>query len=91
MKITELEQRIKQAFDKEKPDISARLVAECDGVKQDVPTPHKAKPTTRRAIILPPVRRAIAAVICLVFFLGGLLVVPMLGNSLSAGIEAYTV
>ena len=74
VKITELEQRIKQAFDKEKPDISARLVAECDGVKQDVPTPHKAEPTTRRAIILPPVRRAIAAVICLVFFLGGLLV-----------------
>lgn len=78
-----LEQRIRQAFENGKPDLSARLVAECDGVTQDAPTPHKSTSTARRAIIAPPIRRAIAAVICLVFFLGGLLVgrIPVADNT----------
>lgn len=83
MKKNAVEQRIRQAFENEKPDLSSRLVAECEGVPQDAPTPHKSSPTNRRAIIAPPIRRAIAAVICLVFFLGGLLVgrIPVADNT----------
>ena len=73
MKRDDLENKIRASFDAEVPDLLGKIEESCKAEKQE--TAHSSQMDTGRLVLFTPMqRRVIAAVLCLVIFVGGIFV-----------------